>query len=650
MTKSQQPSRELAALPDPQVGDLARALADAQLHRKLAIDVAEIGSWTWDYADDAIECDVRMCELCGVPPSERWPTRSPEVWRAHIHPDDLPRTEALLRAARATGQPISTQARVVFADGKVRFVQAMAATRSDAAGRPVGMVGVARDATLRNDFQGQLRAAKDAAEAANRAKSAFLATMSHEIRTPMNAIIGLTGLLIETDLKPRQRDHLDKVHTAAKALLRILNDILDYSKVEAGQLELEQTPFELTAVSSNTSDLFAIRLAEKHVKWRVAVDPKVPAWLVGDPLRLRQVLINLIGNAVKFTEMGEVSLTVGLVSQESLAVTLVFEVSDTGIGMTDAQRQRLFGVFVQADSSTTRKYGGTGLGLSIVQQLVQLMGGEVSASSEPGKGSTFRFSVTLQRLSEAARAATTQPMPIVTLEQAGQAQTGQVAATGLRGAHVLLVEDDANNRIVAEGLLAALGVTVTSVDSGARALEAAQQRDFAAILMDVGMADMDGFETTRQLHTLLGPICPPVIAVTALAMADEREACLRAGMVAHVAKPVDQKQLQAALLRWMRRPIAQAPTPAEQAALAVDPEQLGVLLTEFRAQLTSNAFSAKATSEQIAALLAKSPLAAAFEPVAATTRQLQFKQALTALDRFAQTALTSPVLAEPPAP
>jgi CheY-like chemotaxis protein len=385
----------------------------------------------------------------------------------------------------------------------------------------------------------ELRAASERALAASRAKSEFLATMSHEIRTPMNGIIGMLRIVRDSPLTAAQRDHVESAAASADTLLDLLSDILDFSKIEAGYVELEQIAFSPSVITRSVIDILRPRATAKGLPVELTLDPGIPAAAKGDPMRIRQVLFNLVGNAIKFTDRGRVAVRVRAAADAGEAVVLTFEIEDTGIGIAEEALGRIFRPFTQADNSMSRRFGGTGLGLAISQKLVEAMRGTLTVESTPGRGSIFRFTLPLP-LTDAAVSQTT-PAAFVMPRLAGR---------------VLVVEDDRINQRVIGHFLAQMGLETGLAEDGKAAVDLALREKWDAVLMDCQLPELDGLEATRRIRARRPEHPLPIIALTANASTQDRTACLAAGMNDFLAKPVRVELLVAALQKWLP-----APTP-----------------------------------------------------------------------------------------
>ena len=452
-------------------------------------------------------------------------------------------------------------------------------------GRPIygadgavsGFVTIYHDVTSERHYEQQLEAkneelqqAKRLAEAASMAKGQFLSNMSHEIRTPLNCVIGMAYLALKTELDPRQRDYLEKIRFAGEHVLGVIDDILDISKIEAGKMELQHVDFSLDQVVQTLTAVVAPKAASRGLALEFDLDPALPPVLVGDPLRLKQVLINYANNAIKFSEQGKIAFRARMVAGSADGCLVRFEVSDQGIGLSQAEMAKLFVSFQQADTSTTREYGGTGLGLAICKELTELMGGEVGIDSQPGVGSTFWFTARLGISSRSMPALISQISDAAGELLANSRGSAMVAA--LQATRILLVEDNVFNQQIAQEMLEEVGATVSIANNGAAALELLHETSFDCVLMDLQMPVMDGLEATRRIRATPQLSQLPVLAMTATATTEARVRCLHAGMNDFISKPVQPALLYQTIANWLPRNVPQAephpPPPAPEPSAA----------------------------------------------------------------------------------
>lgn len=522
----------VGALQDVTESQLARAAlerSEERLHRALA--GSGLALWDLDVPGARLYLSEQWSLILG---GEARETRcTAEELLSLVPPEDLKRIQEALGLVLTGASPrYVVQHRVRRTDGELVWIHSEGrVAERDANGAPLRMVGTNRDISFSKAAEEQLRIARDAADQANKAKSQFLATMSHEIRTPLNGIIGMTKLMLDEDLTHEVRRHADLIDRSAQSLLALVNDILDVSKIEAGQMEIESVPFDLHELVQDLASLYRLRASEKSLLFHARMDGAVPQHVLADPTRVRQVLVNLLGNALKFTASGWIGLDVRA-TREDAAWVLQFTIADTGIGIPADVQPQLFTRFMQADSSTSRQFGGTGLGLSIVRQLVDLMGGTVDVTSTPGKGS--RFTVTL---------------PMLPAQAPAPASAWVDLSPAVQPARILLAEDNTTNQVVAFGMLRKLGYDDVSVaNDGAEALRMATRDRYDVILMDCQMPEMDGYEATRRLRA--AGCDAAIIAMTANAIKGDRERCIEAGMNDYMTKPIDLKVLRSTLARW----------------------------------------------------------------------------------------------------
>ncbi|MFH1658968.1 MAG: PAS domain S-box protein [Pseudomonadota bacterium] len=536
------------------------ALESSEKQLRFVLEGSELGFWDWDIAAGKVDRNERWAVMLGYTHSEIQHTVM--QWTDFIHPEDRERAWDSIKAViEGRSNMHQLEYRMLHKDGSIRWILDQASVmQRDADGRPVRMCGTHTDIAARKQDElellqhrhhlqqlveaqtRELRVAKEAAETANVAKSAFLANMSHEIRTPLNAITGMTHILRCSVLTPEQADKINKIENAGSHLLRIINDVLDLSKIEAGKFALEDAPVHLEAMLDNVALLLGQKARDKGLRFSIET-ASIPHHLHGDATRLQQALLNYVANAIKFTEHGHITLRVNEEAQADKTTTLRFEVEDTGIGIAPEALPKLFSAFEQADNSTTRKYGGTGLGLAITRKIAEVMGGTAGVTSTPNQGSTFWFTVVLKKSPHSA-------------EEAAKARLEPVEQTIQRdhvGKRILLAEDEPINREIAQALLEDVGLQIDLAENGREAVEKSRSGNYDVILMDMRMPVLDGLDAAREIRQLLGHQTPPILAMTANAFAEDKDQCFEAGMDDFISKPVMPEVLYETLLNWFEK-------------------------------------------------------------------------------------------------
>lgn len=522
------------------------ALRESKERLEAAASAGIVGVWDWDVVNNRLAWDKVMYQLYGI--REEDFAGAYEAWASTVHPDDRVQAEEEIQAALRGEHEYEPEFRVLWPDGSTHYIKAASKTLFDPRGQPQRMIGVNYDLTKQKNIEHALARAKIDAEVANQAKSRFLAMMSHEIRTPMNGAIGMAQLLLRPELSDNERlNYARIILNSGQTLLTLLNDILDLSKIEAGRIELENLVVEPDQTIQEIVTLFAEQASAKGLRLdAIWAGAKLTRYR-SDPIRLRQMLSNLVGNAIKFTEQGHIRIECREIEQMPNATLLEFSVMDSGIGIPPDKQNRLFKPFSQVDAETTRKFGGTGLGLSIVRNLAILMGGDVGVESEDGKGARlwFRIQAGLVKEGEESRgderSLMTQPIPMSRQAQASD--------------YVLIAEDNPINRQVIDALLRTQGIRFEIVENGKDALDRViSGATPVMVLMDCQMPMMDGYEATmkiRQWEAAEGKTRLPIVALTASAFHEDREKCLAAGMDGFLTKPLNMNDLIATLAKWM---------------------------------------------------------------------------------------------------
>jgi PAS domain S-box-containing protein len=513
-------------------------LRESESRLSYAQHIAHLGNWDWNIKGNEVTWSDEVYRIFGLTPEAF--SLSPDAFLSLVHPEDAQLVKRSLHEALYEHKPYKIDHRIVLPDGSARFVHQEGEVTFDEAGQATWMAGTVQDITERKEAEQALERAKEAAEAANQAKSEFLANMSHEIRTPMNAVVGMTGLLLDTALSPEQQEYAETVSTSAESLLDIINDILDFAKIEAGHLALERIEFDFRMSIEGVADMLAPTAYKKGLEFACMIRPEVPSLVRGDPGRLRQILVNLVGNAVKFTKKGEIVVRISLDKETETHATVRFAVTDTGIGIPADRMNRLFKPFSQADTSATRKYGGTGLGLIISKHLAEMMGGHIGVETKEEEGSTFWFTAVLQKQPEVKEALTVLPADI-------------------RGKKILLVDDNAANRELFRAYLTSWECQFGEASSGQEGLsllrEAVEAGDpFHLAILDHMMPEMDGEALGRAVKADQGLKDTALVMVTSWGQRGDAARIKEIGFSAYLTKPIKQSQLFDCLVTVLGRP------------------------------------------------------------------------------------------------
>lgn len=549
---------------------MEQALRISEGRLTTTVQSTNIGIWDWNLNSNEVYLSPEWKRQLGYDDHELDNTF--QEWERRIHPEDHDRSLGAIEAY-LTGRTTwyENEHRLRHKDASYRWILARGTKIKNEGELSSRMVGIHIDVTDRKLVEELLRQAKETAEAASRAKSQFLANMSHEIRTPMNGVLGMAELLLRCALGDKERHLTESIHRSGTVLLAIINDILDFSKIEAGKMQLEAIPFEIRRTIQEAVDLAMLEAQKKQLKlsWHIAED--IPVHLLGDPIRLRQILVNLVGNAVKFTKQGVIEVAVSLESRSGELYGLSVMVRDSGIGISPEVQAHIFDAFSQADGSTTRKYGGTGLGLAIVKQFVTLMGGTIQLQSGLGAGSTFQFTAYFKRVAPTVHTL----LPALTSPGGPDSEPIPSGPAQPAGARILLVEDNPVNREVARGMLEALNCRIDTAENGREAVAAVEEAEYSLVFMDYQMPEMDGFTATRLIREREATFVKretqdeirttsderrrmprvPIVGLTAHAMQGDRELCLTAGMDDYLTKPFTLSQLEQVLARWLPQAI-----------------------------------------------------------------------------------------------